>query len=154
SFRGWNSSIATIPRPTEDEIKVITEAELPGVERKELEEYLGIRIMVPKEKDCRYCHQSAYYPTSLHDVHRPVLEKACASCHNRTRSHSGNICVSCHKAIGINSTAVREANCRDNACHTSTKAERQRIHLKESACLNCHNSTGGEGRPHHPPLPG
>jgi hypothetical protein len=65
SFRGWNSSVATIPAPRPGDIKVIE----------------GIRLAIPGEKECAYCHLTARTPVRLHDVHAPILEDSCPRCH-------------------------------------------------------------------------
>jgi hypothetical protein len=127
STRGWNSSIATIPAP-DPEAFVIKD---------------GIRFYIPESSDCGYCHTSAKDPARLHDVHQPVIEKACASCHNRTAVHSGELCISCHDDFEVRSENVSMSNCKDNTCHPVVPEERHLRHVEGSICLNCHDSTSG-----------
>jgi len=40
-----------------------------------------LRFAIPAEWECGFCHPTARSPGGLHDVHSPVREKACRSCH-------------------------------------------------------------------------
>jgi hypothetical protein len=41
----------------------------------------GIRLAIPMDRECSYCHPTAKAPLGLHDIHSPILETACDRCH-------------------------------------------------------------------------
>jgi hypothetical protein len=67
SPRGWNSSIATIPEPTK---KIESE---------------GYTIYIPGDTKCPYCHKTAEKPKKLHQVHQPVINTSCKTCHGKMK---------------------------------------------------------------------
>jgi hypothetical protein len=65
SPRGWNSSIAIVPAPTETMY------------------YEGIMIGIPRSGECKYCHLDVSGARRLHEVHKQVLNRTCADCHGK-----------------------------------------------------------------------
>lgn len=63
SRRGYNSSIAVIPRWEEGYEKEI--------------------YVPPWNNSCAFCHFTIKNATRVHDVHEPVMLKACAICHSK-----------------------------------------------------------------------
>lgn len=68
---GYNSSIAHVP-PYDN--LYIAESTLMNT---------SIRVP-PWNNDCGYCHPSVRGAKRLHDIHRPVIKKACPECHGES----------------------------------------------------------------------